>query len=65
MYIHKASIARVSKPLERLVNGIAVLEGLDKQTFARFCHWIYADYYPAEENCDRPNEVVLAEQTGM
>ena len=73
MYIHKASIVRVSKPLERLVNGhmreaqngVAVLEGVDKHTFARFCHWIYAGYYPAEEYCDRPKEVVLAEQTGM
>lgn len=73
MYIHKASIARVSKPLERLINGhmceaqngVAVIEGVDKQTFARFCHWTYAGYYPAEEYCDRLKDVALAEQTGM
>ena len=73
MYIHKASIARVLKPLERSVNGhmceaqnaIVVLEDVDTHTFARFCHWIYAGYYPAEEYCGRPKEVVLAEQTDM
>jgi hypothetical protein len=73
MYIHKASIARVSKPLECLINGrmceaqngVAVLEGVDKQTFARFCHWTYAGYYPADKYCDRPKDVVLGEQTGM
>ena len=73
MYIHKASIVRVLKPLERSVNNhmcevqnaIVVLKNVDTHTFVFFCHWIYADYYSAEKYCDRSKKIVLIEQFDM
>ncbi len=73
IYIHKAVVASVSKPLDRLINipmseaqsGEAELKDVDGPTFARFCHWAYANFYPAAEFCDRPQDVALAEQNGM
>ena len=72
-YVHKDVIARVSKPLDRLVNGSmreaqcgeAVLENVDGATFARFCQWAYAGYYPAAEHSVRSDkEFVVNEVTG-
>ncbi len=46
-------------------SGEAELKDVDGPTFARFCHWAYANFYPAAEFCDRPQDVALAEQNGM
>ena len=71
--MHRKLAASVSKPLDRLINGHmseaqngeAGLEEVDGPTFARFCHWAYAGFYPAAEFCDRPQDLALTEQTGM
>ncbi len=71
--MHKTLVANVSKPLDRLINGPmseaqsgeAELEEVDGLTFTRFCQWAYAGFYPAAEFGDRPQDVALAEQTGM
>lgn len=61
LYIHRALIAEVSKPLERMMNngmsethvGRAVLEDEDLWTFTRFSHWAYAGFYKAAEFSER------------
>jgi hypothetical protein len=61
-YIHKALVARVSKPLDRLMNGHmseaqlgeAELKEVDEETFARFCQWLYAGAYSAAAFSNRP-----------
>jgi len=73
IYMHKTLVANVSKSLDRLINGFmseaqsgeAELEEVDGLTFTRFCQWAYAGFYPAAEFGDRPQDVALAEQTGM
>lgn len=73
MYIHRDLVASVSKPLGCLTNGKmsearngeAVLEDVDKLTFARFCQWVYEGYYDAEVHRDRPKDTAIAEKTGI
>ena len=70
LYVHTALIAKVSEPLERLVNGEiseaqsgqAVLQDEDEATFVRFCSWIYSGTYRAEPFAERLNsESLIAE----
>lgn len=64
IYVHKDIITRVSKPLDRLVNGDmceanrgeAELKNVDGATFTRFCQWAYAGYYYAAEPSVRPGK---------
>lgn len=73
MYIHRARVTSVSRPLDSLMNGNmieaetgeAVLEDVDRATFARFCQWVYEGYYDAAVHRDCPKDVVSTEQTGM
>lgn len=53
MYIHRNVITRVSKPLDRLMNGDmreahsgeAEIRNVDEATFARFSQWAYTGHY--------------------
>ncbi len=71
--MHRTLVTSVSKPLDCLINGHmfkaqngeAGLEEVDESTFARFCHWVYASFYPAAGFCDRPQDVALTEHTGV
>lgn len=64
VYVHRELIARVSKPLDRMINGgmreaktgEAELKNVDGATFARFCHWVYAGHYPAAKHAVRPEK---------
>jgi len=55
-FVHVELIVVASKPLERLIKiGMleaqseqAILKVEDEATFARFCHWIYIDFYHVE-----------------
>lgn len=55
----------MNAPMSEAQSGEAVLQDVDGPTFARFCHWAYADFYPAAEFCNRRQDVALAEQIGM
>ena len=54
-YIHAELISKVSKPLDRMINGQmsealkgeAVLQDVDPGTFARFSDWAYKGWYTA------------------
>lgn len=62
VYVHRDIITKVSKPLDRLVNGDmregnsgeAELTNVDGATFRRFCQWAYVGYYPAAEPSVHP-----------
>ena len=73
IFIHRALVASVSKPLERLMsggmceaqNGMAVLKEVDEPTFTRFCQWVYSGYYSAGVHEDRSTDTAQSEQSRM
>ena len=73
MYIHRAQVASVSRPLDSLMNGNmieaetgeVILRDVDQATFARFCQWVYEGYYDAAVHRDCPKDVASSEQSGM
>ena len=54
----------MNAPMSEGQSGEATLEGIDGPTFARFCHWVYANSYPAAEVFGRSKDVALTKQSG-
>jgi hypothetical protein len=61
-YIHADLVARRSEPLDRMMHGdmaeakqgYAILEDVDRATFARFAEWLYQGYYTPADFVQQP-----------
>ena len=68
-YVHADLVSRYSKPLDRLMKGgmseaqkgVAVLQEVGQDTFARFVEWAYQGHYTSGEVIYRPEEETIVE----